>query len=344
MLRQAPDALRAQTLRAPRRLQTDARGLRRPRAVRQRPAAHRAAAASPSRRRRRATSSSATATASSTAPRSAGSTTRRRCSSTTRATCSARGSRIRSRWRRSARSIARRCALNEDLVEAIALAHDLGHTPFGHAGQDALHECMRPTTAASSTTCRACASSTCSRSAIRLRRPEPQLRDARGHPQALLAANARAARATSRRRRRSASLPARSPSLEAQLANLADEIAYNAHDIDDGVRSGLLTLEQLDDGAAVRAHRGRRCAHHSRHSAAAGVLLETCAACCRHAGRTIFIDRATRRDRSCRAARRCRRRARLPRWSASARDARRGARAEAASCSRAVPPSAGACA
>jgi dGTPase len=40
------------------------------------------------------------------------------------------------------RSIARRLALNEDLVEAIALAHDLGHTPFGHAGQDALHECM----------------------------------------------------------------------------------------------------------------------------------------------------------------------------------------------------------
>jgi dGTPase len=57
------------------------------------------------------------------------------------------------------RSIARMLRLNEDLVEAIALAHDLGHTPFGHAGQDALHACMRRT-AASSTTCRACAWST----------------------------------------------------------------------------------------------------------------------------------------------------------------------------------------
>src|SRR5438094_6952916 len=43
-----------------------------------------------------------------------------------------------------ARSIARALALNEDLTEAIALAHDLGHTPFGHAGQDALNDCMRP--------------------------------------------------------------------------------------------------------------------------------------------------------------------------------------------------------
>src|SRR5574337_1161436 len=42
-----------------------------------------------------------------------------------------------------ARSVARRLALNEDLTETIALAHDLGHTPFGHAGQDALHDCMR---------------------------------------------------------------------------------------------------------------------------------------------------------------------------------------------------------
>ena len=56
------------------------------------------------------------------------------------------------------RSMARALRLNEDLVEAIALAHDLGHTPFGHAGQDALQACM-PSTAASSTTCRACARS-----------------------------------------------------------------------------------------------------------------------------------------------------------------------------------------
>jgi hypothetical protein len=77
--------------------------------------------------------------------------------------------------------------LNEDLVEAIALAHDLGHTPFGHAGQDALHDCMAGT-AASSTTCRACAWWTSWRSATRPSTAEPELRDARGHPQALLAA------------------------------------------------------------------------------------------------------------------------------------------------------------
>ena len=59
-----------------------------------------------------------------------------------RATCFAPGSRTRSRWRSSGRSIARSLSLNEDLVEAIALAHDLGHTPFGHAGQDALNDCM----------------------------------------------------------------------------------------------------------------------------------------------------------------------------------------------------------
>jgi dGTPase len=58
-----------------------------------------------------------------------------------------------------ARSMARSLCLNEDLTEAIALAHDLGHTPFGHAGQDTLNECMQRT-AASSTTCRACAWST----------------------------------------------------------------------------------------------------------------------------------------------------------------------------------------
>jgi hypothetical protein len=65
------------------------------------------------------------------------------------------------------RSVARMLGLNEDLVEAIALAHDLGHTPFGHAGQDALHACMVGSRAGSSTTCRACAWSTGSNSATR---------------------------------------------------------------------------------------------------------------------------------------------------------------------------------
>ena len=75
----------------------------------------------------------------------------------------------------------------------------------------------------------------------RLRRPEPELRDARRHPQALLA---RARRALERAEPGGVArrfLDGTQPSLEAQLCNLADEIAYNAHDIDDGVRSGLLS-------------------------------------------------------------------------------------------------------
>jgi len=148
------------------------------------------------------------------------------------------------------RSIARSLGLNEDLVEAIALAHDLGHTPFGHAGQDALDECGRHADPAEggfehnlqslrvvdeleerypafdglnlTFETREGILKHCSRRhAERLSRDEPG-----GVAQRFLDGTR--------------------PSLEAQLCNVADEIAYNAHDIDDGVRSGLLTLEQLD--------------------------------------------------------------------------------------------------
>ena len=144
-----------------------------------------------------------------------------------------------------ARSIARPLALHEDLVEAIALAHDLGHTPFGHAGQDALNECMaqhggfehnlqslrvvdkleeRYPDFDGLNLCfetREGILKHCSRAnAERLERQEPN--------------------GVGRR-----FLERTHPALEAQLCNLADEIAYNAHDIDDGVRSGLITLEQV---------------------------------------------------------------------------------------------------
>ena len=143
------------------------------------------------------------------------------------------------------RSIARSLQLNEDLVEAIALAHDLGHTPFGHAGQDALNDCMAghggfehnlqslrvvdeleeryPGFDGLNLTfeMREGILKHCSRpNAERIERTEPG--------------------GVARR-----FLDRTQPSLEAQLCNLADEIAYNAHDIDDGVRSGLLTMEQL---------------------------------------------------------------------------------------------------
>lgn len=149
------------------------------------------------------------------------------------------------------RSIARPLGLNEDLVEAIALAHDLGHTPFGHAGQDALHSCMvqyggfehnlqslrvvdlleeRYPAFDGLNLCfetREGILKHCSvRNAELLERDEPHYADGKGGVAQRF-------------------LQRTQPSLEAQLCNLADEIAYNAHDIDDGVRSGLITLEQL---------------------------------------------------------------------------------------------------
>mgnify|MGYP006186524631 CR=1 FL=1 len=173
------------------------------------------------------------------------------------------------------RSIARSLGLNEDLVEAIALAHDLGHTPFGHAGQDALNACLKNASNHVQAgeadgwgfehnlqslrvvdeleerypafdglnlcfETREGILKHCSRAnAVRLEQQEPG-----GVASRFLSGGA--------------------PSLEAQLCNLADEIAYNAHDIDDGVRSGLLTLEQLGEvglfehyrRAALNAHPG----------------------------------------------------------------------------------------
>jgi dGTPase len=142
------------------------------------------------------------------------------------------------------RSIARRLALNEDLVEAISLAHDLGHTPFGHAGQEALNVCMKDHGGfehnlqslrvvdvleeryAAFDGLNLCFET---REGI-LKHCSPE------HAAQLGLVGERF-------------LNNRRPSLEAQIANLADEIAYNNHDVDDGLRSGLVTLEQF---ASVR--------------------------------------------------------------------------------------------
>jgi dGTPase len=145
------------------------------------------------------------------------------------------------------RSIARTLQLNEDLVEAIALAHDLGHTPFGHAGQDALNDCMRAFDGFEHNL-----QSLRVVDELEARYPEFdglnltfETREgilkhcSRHHAQAMeqLEPMGVGHRFLARTQ----------PSLEAQLCNLADEIAYNAHDIDDGVRSGLITLEQMQD-------------------------------------------------------------------------------------------------
>jgi dGTPase len=147
------------------------------------------------------------------------------------------------------RSMARALGLDEDLVEAIALAHDLGHTPFGHAGQDALNAALRElspghggfehnlqslrvvdsleerypdfdglnlTLATREGILKHCSA----KDALRLEALEPG-----GVAHRFIAKE--------------------QPSLEAQLVNLADEMAYNAHDIDDGIRSGLIEMEAL---------------------------------------------------------------------------------------------------
>ncbi|MEN9474648.1 MAG: hypothetical protein RIS48_1368 [Pseudomonadota bacterium] len=167
-----------------------------------------------------------------------------------------------------ARSIARSLGLHEDLVEAIALAHDLGHTPFGHAGQDALNACLQGDEAQA-----AAPGPDEPRGGFEHNMQSLRVVDAleqrypsfdglnlcfetrEGILKHCSRANAEWLEAREPAGVGQRFLSGRSPSLEAQLANLADEIAYNAHDIDDGVRSGLLSLEQLEAVPLFDCHR-----------------------------------------------------------------------------------------
>lgn len=154
------------------------------------------------------------------------------------------------------RSIARPLGLNEDLVEAIALAHDLGHTPFGHAGQDALNACMREHARNSSGGQEAVAGFEHNLQSLRVvdsleeRYPSFDGLNLTFETREGILKHCSPSSARQLMQRDESGVARRfleggSPTLEAQLCNLADEIAYNAHDIDDGVRSGLLTLDQL---------------------------------------------------------------------------------------------------
>ena len=138
------------------------------------------------------------------------------------------------------RSIARALHLDEDLTEAIALAHDLGHTPFGHSGQDELNACMRDFGGFE-------------HNLQSLRVVDLLEEKYAAFPGLNLTFETRegilkhcslkhAAQLGEIGRR---FLEKRQPSLEAQVANLADEIAYNNHDVDDGLRSGLISIEEL---------------------------------------------------------------------------------------------------
>ncbi|MDX1514845.1 MAG: deoxyguanosinetriphosphate triphosphohydrolase [Gammaproteobacteria bacterium] len=138
------------------------------------------------------------------------------------------------------RTVARALEVNEDLTEAIALAHDLGHTPFGHAGQDALHACMR-----------------------RYGGFEHNLQSLRvvdvleekyasftGLNLSFETREGILKHCSKTHARELGEVAARfinggQPSIEAQIANLADEIAYNNHDVDDALRAELITMEDL---------------------------------------------------------------------------------------------------
>lgn len=175
------------------------------------------------------------------------------------------------------RSIARELRLNEDLVEAIALAHDLGHTPFGHAGQDALNACLKNHNEGS-------AGFEHNLQSLRVVDSLEERYPAYDGLNLTFETREGILKHCSRRNARhiearepggvayrfvpqppgGSKHPVRQASLEAQLANLADEIAYNAHDIDDGVRSGLLTLEQLDDIELFSQYRSETLHEHPR--------------------------------------------------------------------------------
>jgi dGTPase len=174
-----------------------------------------------------------------------------------------------------ARSAARSLALNEDLVEAIALAHDLGHTPFGHAGQEALHACMaehggfehnlQSLRVVDRLEQRYFAFDGLN---LSFETREGILKHcAHRHAERLLA--------------REPDGPARrfvegtQPSLEAQLVNLCDEVAYGAHDIDDGLRSGLLELPALQTVALFARAYGDALARAPRGASPARVRFET---------------------------------------------------------------------
>ena len=143
------------------------------------------------------------------------------------------------------RSIARSLQLNEDLVEGIALAHDLGHTPFGHAGQDALNDCMAGWGGFEHNLQSLRVVDELEERYPRYNGLNLTFETREGILKHCSRANAQRIEAVEPGGVARRFLDRSQPSLEAQLCNLADEIAYNAHDIDDGVRSGLITLEQV---------------------------------------------------------------------------------------------------
>ena len=143
-----------------------------------------------------------------------------------------------------ARGIARTLHLHEDLTEAISLAHDLGHTPFGHAGQDALNACMKNNGGFEHNL----------QSLRVVDKLEQRYAEFDGLNLTFELREGILKHCSIKNAKQLGEVGLRfinktSPSLEAQVTNFADEIAYNNHDIDDGLRSGLITIDQLQEVA-----------------------------------------------------------------------------------------------
>lgn len=145
------------------------------------------------------------------------------------------------------RSVARQLHLDEDLTEAITLAHDLGHTPFGHTGQDALNACMKPYGGFEHNLQSLRVVDMLEQRYAAFDGLNLTFETREGVLKHCALKNARTLGDVGER-----FIRRQRPGLEAQIANLADEIAYNNHDVDDGLRSGLLDMEQLSTIAIFR--------------------------------------------------------------------------------------------
>jgi dGTPase len=139
-----------------------------------------------------------------------------------------------------ARTVARALALNEDLSEAVALAHDLGHTPFGHAGQDSLNKCMRDYGGFEHNIQSLRVVDVLEEKYAAFAGLNLSFETREGILKHCSRDNAAKLGALGER-----FLSGGQPGLEAQVANIADEIAYNHHDVDDGLRAELLGLDDL---------------------------------------------------------------------------------------------------
>jgi dGTPase len=148
-----------------------------------------------------------------------------------------------------ARTIARALEVNETLAEAICLAHDLGHTPFGHAGQDALNDCMREHGGFEHNLQSLRVVDVLEESYASFPGLNLTFETREGILKHCSANNARTLGELGER-----FLARRQPGLEAQIANIADEVAYNNHDVDDGLRAGLISVEELRSVTLFNRH------------------------------------------------------------------------------------------